>query len=431
MAGYVDAYWERRFEGMSRRDRRGGPYRAYVPDELLGWELMLPGDLAADVADAEAAVRALSAAGVAHASLEGLARFLLRVESVSSSHIEGLDASARRLNREELSLAQGGEVTDRIAAAILGNVAAMDAAIRRAAEPESLRVEDLLAIHAELMQRSRTPDLAGVVRATQNWIGGSSFHPLAASFVPPPPDRVEPLLRDLIDYVNRDEHSPLVQAAIAHAQFETIHPFADGNGRTGRALVHVVLRRRGLAKRLVPPVSLVLATWSRDYVGGLMAFRHTAQSQSTTRSRAAHDWIRTFAAATHRACLDAQEYADSLGELVASWRRRLGRARRDSASARLLSVLPGSFVFTVSSASRAIGRSVVSTSLAVKRLEAAGIVTQRGPARQRYRAFEAREVIAVFTALERKLASPSGNTQASPPERPVPRSPPDGKNTVP
>ena len=102
------------------------------------------------------------------------------------------------------------------------------------------------------MERSPTVDLSGVVRTTQNWIGGSSYNPCSASFVPPPPEHVEGLLDDLLVYINSDDHPALVQAAIAHAQFETIHPFADGNGRTGRALIHVILRRRGLAPRFVP-----------------------------------------------------------------------------------------------------------------------------------------------------------------------------------
>lgn len=421
MAHHLDAHWQARFDGMSRRDRRGGSYSAYVPDLLAGWELVLPGDLAADIADAEAAVRRLGTAGVAHVSMEGLARFLLRAESVSSSRIEGLDASPRRLLRAELALSQGGRVTDRVAAEILGNVTAMDEAIRRAAEPESLRLDDLLAIHATLMQRSQRPEFAGVVRTTQNWIGGSAFHPLGAAFVPPPPELVGPLLDDLIEYVNGDEHSPLVQAAIAHAQFETIHPFADGNGRTGRALIHVVMHRRGLAERFVPPVSLILATWSRDYIGGLTEFRHTHEPQSTERSRAAHPWLRTFATATHRACLDAQRFADEIDALHAAWVQRLGRVRRRSSVERLLAVLPGSPVMTVESAAALIGRSVVVTGQAINRLVDARVLAQRDPKRQRYRVFEAKDVVTLFTGLERALASASGDTLASPPTRRVPR----------
>jgi len=98
-----------------------------------------------------------------------------------------------------------------------------------------------------------------VIRSEQNWIGGAASSPRDAEFVPPPPELVPDLLDDLCAFCNREDVPASVQAGIAHAQFETIHPFADGNGRVGRALIHVVLRRRALAPRYVPPVSLVLA----------------------------------------------------------------------------------------------------------------------------------------------------------------------------
>jgi len=110
---------------MSRRDRRGCDYDAYLADPLAGWDLSIPADVAADIADAEAAVRSLNDAGTAHVSLEGLARFLLRAESVGSSKIEGLEAAARRLAQAEAAIAIGGDPNDRDADAVIGNLAAM------------------------------------------------------------------------------------------------------------------------------------------------------------------------------------------------------------------------------------------------------------------------------------------------------------------
>ena len=159
--------------------------------------------------------------------------------------------------------------------------------------PLSSLLEDLLEIHRLIMEHSLRPELGGTIRTAQNWIGGSNYNPLRADFVPPPPENVPSLVDDLIVYMNSDNHSPLVQAGIAHAQFETIHPFADGNGRTGRALIHVVLHRRGLAPNFVPPVSLVLATWVDDYIGGLTAYRHTEGPDSATRSEAVRSWLGT------------------------------------------------------------------------------------------------------------------------------------------
>jgi len=408
---------------MSRRDRQGCDYDAYLPDPLAGWNLAIPGDVAADVADAEAAVRRLNDAGTTHVSLEGLARFLLRAESVGSSMIEGLAAGTRRLVGAEVALARGDHAGDQVAVEVLGNIAAMESAIGLATSVGRFERDDLLAIHRTLMERSSTPQIGGEVRTEQNWIGGSSYNPCTATFVPPPPDLVPGLLNDVMVYVNGDDHSPLVQAALAHAQFETIHPFADGNGRTGRALIHVVLRRRGLAPAFVPPISLVLATWSDSYVAGLVGFRHLSDPDSAQRSAAAAEWLRVFATATHRACIDAERYADQIDAMTAAWRERLGKVRTNSSTDLLLQVLPGAPIVSVESASALIGRSKARTTGAVNALADAGILRQRNVGKQRYRVFEAADVLDLFTGLEGALASPTGDTASALPSRQVPSRP--------
>jgi Fic family protein len=406
---------------MSRRDRQGCDYDTYLPDPLTGWELALPADLVADLTDAEAAIRRLNTSGTLHVSLEGLARFLLRAESVASSKIEGLEAGPRRLLDAEVVLAQGGDAADRIAVEVLANVAAMEAAVELGSSTDAITLGDLLDVHRILMERSATPGIGGLLRTVQNWIGGSSYNPCFAAFVPPPPETVDALLHDLLAYVNGDHHPALVQAAIAHAQFETIHPFADGNGRTGRALIHMILRRRGLAPRFVPPISLVLATWATEYIAGLTAYRHVGAPNGSGRSAGAGTWLRTFATAASRSCGDAEAYAAQIDALDALWRDRLGRVRANSAVELLLDVLPGVPVITVESAARLIGRSEMRTGDAVNRLEAVGVLRQRNVGRQRYRVFEAADVVDLFTGLERALASPTGNTATASPARPVPR----------
>lgn len=423
MASHLRRTWTARFEGMSRRDRQGCEYDAYLPDPLVGWNLDIPGDVAADVADAEAAVRKLNDAGTAHVSLEGLARFLLRAESVGSSMIEGLAAATRRLVGAEAALARGDDAGDQVAVEVLGNIAAMEAAIDLATTAKHFGLDELLAVHRTLMERSSTPELGGELRTVQNWIGGSSYNPCSAAFVPPPPEHLDELLDDLLAYVNGDDHSPVVQAALAHAQFETIHPFADGNGRTGRALVHVVLRRRGLAPTFVPPISLVLATWSDTYVTGLVDFRHVAEPASPERSAATAEWLRVFATATHRACIDAERYAAQIDAMTAGWRQRVGRVRANSSTDLLLQVLPGAPVVSVESASALIKRSKARTTEAVNTLADAGVLRQRNIGKQRYRVFEATDVLDLFTGLERALASPTGDTASVAPIRQVPSRP--------
>lgn len=417
MAELLPKTWEPNFEGLSRRDREGGFYDSYRPDPLKGWNLSLPGDLAADVADAENAVRDLNASEVAHASLEGLARVLLRAEAVASSRIEGLAVGPRRLLRAEALLPRGEPFSDRRAVEIIGNIRAMDAAIAFGSAQQDFTLQNLLEMHRLIMEHSHRPDLGGNLRTSQNWIGGSNYNPLRAAFVPPPPEYVPELVDDLIDYLNGDYHSPLVQAGIAHAQFETIHPFADGNGRTGRALIHMALRRRGLASNFVPPVSLVLATWTDDYIGRLTAYRHTSPPDSPARSEAAHTWLRTFAVATRQACLHARRYTFEIAALHQHWEERIGRTRRDSSARLLLAALPGAPVLSVRTAASLIGRSTVNTNAAVNRLVEAGVLTQRNIGKQRYRIFEAPEVIDLVTKMEQTLTSPDVGIHDSTSER--------------
>jgi Fic family protein len=145
---------------------------------------------------------------------------------------------------------------------------------------EPLTSDLLLELHRCLLRGTQLEEDGGNFRAEQNWIGGSDYNPCSADFVPPPHELVPDLMADLCAFCRTDDLSPVAQAAVVHAQFETIHPFVDGNGRTGRAPIHMVLRRRGIAERVLPPVSLVLATLVRSYIDGLTAFRYVGSASS-------------------------------------------------------------------------------------------------------------------------------------------------------
>lgn len=239
---------------------------------------------------------------------------------------------------------------------MLGNIRALDEALTVATKPgRPVTVEDLTTIHRALLSGTCDAAWAGAVRTEQNWIGGAN--PCAAAFVPPPAQYVPELLDDLADYLSGDDHPTLLQAALAHSQFETIHPFADGNGRTGRALIQLVLRRRSVASRVLPPVSLVLATDAGRYVNALDQTRGTGD---TTAGRLA--WVELFLSATGRACRDASRFADDLVGLEAGARTRLGAVRRNSATDLLVSALPSLPVFSITSAATHIGRTFQATS---------------------------------------------------------------------
>lgn len=421
MASFEDRYWLADGSGVTRRHRQSCEYRVYIPDTLVDRAFVFDGDVAADIADAEAAITRLNVEATSLVDTESMARLLLRAESVASSRIEGLEIGARRLLEadaaREFSAATTSDVT---ADEVLANIDAMVTALSAADLHEQVTPATVLEIHRRLLSGTRLSAHAGWIREEQNWIGGNRFNPCGAAFVPPPYEMVEPLLVDLCEFCNSDMLPATAQAAIAHAQFETIHPFVDGNGRTGRALIHLILRRRGLAPRVVPPVSLVLATLSADYVGALTGFRHDGPSSSPDALSGANRWVSLFAGSCTRAVAQASAFEQRAREIQASWRQRLGRVRRNSTTDLLIGILPGAPVLTAEGAATLTRRSFQAANEAIAVLERAGVLTRANLAR-RGRAFEAREIIDAFTHLERQLASPTGDTAVAEPSRPVPQ----------
>jgi Fic family protein len=405
--------------GVSRRDRRSCDYQAYVPDPLIPRRFTLEGDVAADVADAEAAISQLNAQATALVDTEALARILLRAESVASSRIEGLQVGARRLLRAEALRSMREPTSDVTASEVLGNIDAMLYGVEQIGVGEEITVDVLLEIHRRLLAGTHLESYGGSFRILQNWIGGSDHNPCSADYVPPPPKEVPDLIDDLCAFCNTDDLPAVAQAAIAHAQFETIHPFVDGNGRTGRALIHLVLRRRGLAPRVLAPVSLVLGTLARDYVNGLTGFRYVGSPSSAKASEGVNTWVASFAGACIRSVADASAFESRAATLEEQWRERLGRVRANSATDLLLRRLSGAPVLTAESAATLLGRTFKPANDAIQRLVQAGILRQITIGR-RNRAYEAPEIIDAFTDLERQLANPDTDTRSSPPTRTVP-----------
>jgi Fic family protein len=283
----------------------------------------------------------------------------------------------------------------------------MERAIALASEPRPLTRDDIVAIHRTLFEGTVDEPLAGVVRQEQNWIGGSAYSPAGAAFVPPPHEYVEELLDDLAAFLNLDDLPVTLQAAIAHAQFEAIHPFLDGNGRTGRCLIHVIYRRRGLATTVVPPISLVLATHHRLYVGGLDAYCFYDLK----------DWLLLFAASTVKAVDRAHDLAARVDVLREGWLERIGRPRSHASSRALLDQLAAEPVLTVARAAELAGVSETAAARALESLERAGVLTR--PSQQRWgRRWEAPEVFDLLDAFERDVATPGDGTR---PARPAPR----------
>lgn len=394
--GYlVERRWQSQLAGMgSRRARRGFIYEAYVPLPIAKEDFLMTTEIAAAAANAETACRDLNEREPTLRSVEPLARQLLRAESVASSRIEGLVLSHRRLARA--TFAPDHDIT---AQSVLRNIAALDRALALASAVDEIRSSDLRDVHRELFEGTGDEHRAGVIRGEQNWIGGDGSSPRGAEFVPPPREYVGPLLDDLCQFLNRDDVPAVIQAAISHAQFESIHPFADGNGRVGRALILIVLRRRGVAHTYLPPISLVLAGRADHYIAGLTSWR---------RDDLSNDWLLLFADAVWRAATRAREFASAVADLQQRWVEQAGQPRRNSTALRAIERLPSHPIVNTQTIAELLGVSGEAARQAILRLEEGGVLRQVTIGR-RNRAWETVGLFDLLDSFERDLG-PSGRT---------------------
>jgi Fic family protein len=325
---------------------------------------------------------------VADGVLSPLAGFLIRMESVASSRIEHVEASTVAFARAIGGLKENTSAMSMVAAG---------AAITRLidASSETIRLDEILAAHERLMQDDVDPaerPYAGRVRDMQNWIGGSQHTPRNALYVPPPPEEVPTLLDDLITFSNRDDVEPITQAAIAHAQFESIHPFTDGNGRIGRALIGAILRRRGVTPHTVLPVASALAADTTHYFSLLTAYR----------SGDVEPIITDLAFCVETAAREARSTARAFARYEEAWREQ-AEPRAGSAAAEILSVLLALPVFTVEQlVGRLGGLPERSVYRGVQALEERGIV-EAVTERVRGRAYAAMDVLDEFEDLDSRI----------------------------
>ena len=403
MPQLVERVWRPSLDAYGPRSARTPfAYQAFVPDPIRDADIRLGSATVAEVEAAAVAVRELQS-GPTFRGLESAGRQLLRAEALASSRIEGLEISQRRIAKVLVD----DEERDDTARSVIANIAAMQRAVDLAAEQRSVTVADSLTIHDVLMALPRERSFAGRAREVQNWLGTNSESPRDAEFIPPPEEEVAGLLADLVAFIGREDISPVVQAALVHAQFETIHPFVDGNGRVGRALIHIVLRRGRVASRIVPPVSVVLATNGKRYVEGLTAFR----------SGDIDGWTVFFARALADSAAASQRLGERLNELEAKW-LAVVRPRAGSGAEKLIGGLSGQPVLSVETARGVTGASFQATNQAVARLEAAGVLRPIRGDWRRNRLWESPEILSLLDEFEANAAVP---TRAGERSRPAPR----------
>ncbi|HEY8914292.1 Fic family protein [Lacisediminihabitans sp.] len=361
-------------EGQSRRAalRSRGLYEAAVPPFIANLPLPRLDDETA--AAAEDAVTALGRFdGEVGAVAAPFSAILLRSESAASSEIEQLTATAKNI-----ALAELGRGSGKNSRSIVGNVRAMEAAIDMANE---LDASSIIAMQAEIL-RDDQPELTGGWRKQQVWIGGGySNSPHTASFVPPHQDRVPDLMNDLVAFATRSDLPAFAQIAIAHAQFETVHPFPDGNGRTGRALIQAMLHRLGVTRNVTVPVSAGLLRDTAGYFEALTAYRAGDVAPI----------IRALAGASLAAVVNGRQLVTDLTAIRVEW-ERAASARAGSAGRRLLDVLQRQPIIDANLASDALRISARNAQGGIDRLVEDGILHKIGSA-ERNRAYEAREVL--------------------------------------
>lgn len=338
----------------SQRERFHGDYSAADVPMIAQRTPALGADLLSLVTEASQAVTRFDAR--LGNEIAPFAAILLRSESASSSQIENLSSGAR-----QIALAELGSREKRNATQIVGNVAAMRAALSLA---DRLDTSSVLAMHHALME-NHAPDIAGRWRTDPVWIGGSTIGPHDADYVAPPAAAVPDLMDDLIAFAQRDDLPPLVVTALAHAQFETIHPFPDGNGRTGRALIQAMLRGRDITRNVTVPVSAGLLTDTRRYFDALDAYRDGDVAPI----------IDSISHAALTAVANGTQLVSALHRLRAQWDERLS-LRRDASSWRLLEVLLRQPVVDGKTAAEAIGVTPANVGRAIGPLVEAGILRE-------------------------------------------------------
>jgi Fic family protein len=377
---FSDLRWAE--SNLSRRaiDALQGPYDACVPADIATAGVQIPAGAA--VLMEEAMIEMVRFDLEASAAPAPMPSVLLRSESACSSQIENLTASAR-----QIALSTLGAGARHNAELIAANVRAMEAAL---AIPK-ITAQGTLEIHAALMGRA-APQLAGRWRDEPVWIGTSGWSPIGAAFVPPKWERVPELMDDLSRFAARTDVPTLAQAAIAHAQFETIHPFADGNGRTGRVLIHTLFRRGGLAPRATIPVSAGLLAHVGEYVAALEAYRRGD----------AEPIIRRVAEAALAAVAGGRAMLADIREVQDQW-MAVPAVRRNPTAVRLANALFAQPAVNGAFVVEALGVAPSTALNAIDILEQAGVLVQCG-GYKRDRTWEAPRALRVLEGFAARAA---------------------------
>ncbi|MFC5730139.1 MULTISPECIES: Fic family protein [Nocardioides] len=393
--------WRQRGRGGDRADRTLREITVSLPPRIGDCQ---PGTPPFVAHRSDSALNAIARVDSAHgAHLAGLSALLLRAESVASSKIENVEATL-----DDYARARHGNKSNDSAVSMVAATRALAALISSVDGGCDITLDNILAAHHVLMENDPSERThAGRLRSEQNWIGGSDYSPRGADYVPPPHEAVPAYIEDLLEFANRDDVPVMLQAALVHAQFESIHPFTDGNGRIGRALINTVFRRRGITTSVAIPLASALVAKRESYFDMLAAYRAgDAGPILLGLSRAAQT-------AAREADVSARRLAEMPEEWVRQHQKATGRApRAKSASAKVLDRLLTEPFFTTEEMEESIGSSRTSTSDAIKVLQEAGILRPLTPNRKRNQVWAAVAVVDELEDLGLRVASETNNDPA-------------------
>lgn len=320
-------------------------------------------------------------------ALSALNTFLIRTEGVASSKIEHVEASAL-----DYALALTGNHGNASAIAMVDAGTAINELVSSSNSTIGVTEQTVLAAHHTLMKSDPTEiHYAGKWRTMQNWIGGSNYSPRNALYVPPPPETVEAYVSDLLAFARRQDIDPLVQATLVHAQFESIHPFTNGNGRIGRALINAVLRYREVTSMTIVPLASALVANTERYFDALGSYRKGDLAPL----------LKDFVNGARIAAEETQVTAGRLVSLPEVWHDRVV-AREGAASRRLIDVLLDVQTLTSQWVEKELDLTPRSALGGIDELEEAGIVTEI-TGRKRNRVWVVSEVMAELEDLNRRI----------------------------
>ena len=384
-------------------DHPPGIFASYHPDPLLtaGIATLPHWDSAARAA--EAAIKEFEEQHGDFASRVGWV--LQRSESVGSSTIEDVNPSLRRVARAEAVTRGGGNPQDEAANEAIGSIEATRLAAEIGDSRGPITLDDLLAIHAILMAHTSKPEVGGRLRPSWVRVGGVLGGYPPPAYVAPPAEEVPELMDDLVEYINTTNHHPVTAAAVAHVQFESIHPFRDGNGRAGRALVQTILRKGDITRYTTPPISAVLAFNRDEYTDALAESRFEGRAGSPEQAESLDSWVSLFSSTTETSCDYAEGLIARIDTVTNKWNKNL-RSRKGSTARKVAERLPEMPVFTVQGMAAQLRIPLATAYRATDRLVAAGIVA---PVRGKHRGrelFEATDILDVLKAGAEQAEKP-------------------------